>query len=72
MKSFYLFLFLWVAFNSNAQQIISGAKYWGTDTKPMCEAIAKSIELFANFKPESVFHPKWGADRAKEALGNCK
>ena len=57
---------------SKAEFEIGGAKYWGTDTKPMCEAIAKSIELFANFKPESVFHPKWGADRAKEALENCK
>ena len=24
---------------------IGGAKYWGTDTKPMCEQVAKSIEL---------------------------
>lgn len=57
---------------SKAEFEIGRAKYWGSDTKPMCEAIAKSIELFANFKPESVFHPKWGADRAKEALENCK
>ena len=51
---------------------IGGAKYWGTDTKPMCEAIAKSIDLFANFKPETPFSPKWGLDRAQEALKNCK
>ena len=51
---------------------IGGAQYWGTDTKPMCEQIAKSIELFANFKPESEFHPKWGLDRAQEALKNCQ
>ncbi|HLP64922.1 hypothetical protein [Flavobacterium sp.] len=51
---------------------IGGAKYWGTDTKPMCEQIAKSIELFANFKPESEFHPKWGLDRAQETLKTCK
>lgn len=51
---------------------IGGAQYWGTDTKPMCQQIAKSIELFANFKPESEFHPKWGLDRAQEALKNCK
>lgn len=50
---------------------IGGAKYWGTDTKPMCEQVAKSIELFAKFKPESEFHPKWGADRAQETLKNC-
>jgi hypothetical protein len=57
---------------SKAEFEIGGAKYWGTDTKPMCDAIAKSIELFANFKPETQFHPKWGAYRAKEALENCK
>ncbi len=51
---------------------IGSAQYWGTDTKPMCEQIAKSIELFANFKPESEFHPKWGLDRAQEALKNCQ
>src|SRR6478672_7518000 len=32
---------------------IGGAKYWGTDTKPMCEQVAKAIELFAKFKPET-------------------
>jgi hypothetical protein len=57
---------------SKAEFEIGGAKYWGTDTKPMCDAIAKSLELFANFKPESQFHPNWGADRAKAALENCK
>lgn len=57
---------------SKAEFEIGGAKYWKTDTKPMCEAIAKSIELFANFKPESVFHPKWGLDRAQQALISCK
>lgn len=51
---------------------MGGAKYWGTDTKPMCEQVAKSIELFANFKPESEFHPKWGLDRAQEILKTCK
>lgn len=51
---------------------IGGAKYFGGDTKPMCAQIARSIELFANFKPESAFHPKWGLDRAQEALKGCK
>jgi len=50
---------------------IGGAKYWGTDTKPMCEQVAKAIELFAKFKPESDFHPKWGLDRAQETLKEC-
>lgn len=51
---------------------IGGAKYWGTDTKPMCEQVAKAIELFAKFRPESEFHPKWGLDRAQETLKECK
>lgn len=57
---------------SKAEFEIGGAKYWGIDTKPMCAAIAKSIELFANFKPESQFHPSWGLDRAQEKLKECK
>ena len=85
MKPLYLFLFLVLAITSNAQQTISGtvvdeknnavvggAKYWKTDTKPMSEAISKSIELFANFKPETQFHPNWGLERAQEELKNCK
>lgn len=51
---------------------IGAAQYWGTDTKPMCEEVAKSIELFANFKPESQFHPNWGLERAQETQKNCK
>lgn len=51
---------------------IGGAKYWGTDTAPMCREVARSIELFAKFKPESEFHPKWGLDRAQETLKGCK
>ena len=50
---------------------IGAAQYWGTDTKPMCEQVAKSIDLFAKFKPETPFHPNWGLDRAKETLANC-
>jgi tetratricopeptide (TPR) repeat protein len=50
---------------------IGGAQYWGTDTKPMCEQVAKSIELFAKFKPETPFHPSWGLNRAQETLKTC-
>lgn len=50
---------------------IGGARYFGGDTKPMCEQINKSIELFATFKPETVFHPKWGLERAVEAQKEC-
>jgi hypothetical protein len=48
------------------------AKYFGQDTAPLCEQIAKSIPLFENFKPETPFHPNWGLERAKEAVANCK
>lgn len=48
------------------------AGYFGQDTKPMCEQIAKSIQLFATFKPETSLHPSWGLDRAQEALNSCK
>ncbi|WP_395045923.1 hypothetical protein [Flavobacterium sp.] len=51
---------------------INGAKYFGGDTKPMCTQIEKAVGLFATFKPESQFHPKWGLDRATEALKGCK
>lgn len=55
-----------------AEYEMGGAKYFGTDTKPMCLEIEKSIELFANFKPETPFSPKWGLERAQEALKDCK
>ena len=34
--------------------------------------IEKSIELFANFKPETPFSPNWGKDRAESTLESCK
>tara|TARA_R110000868_G_scaffold51116_12_gene162429 strand:+ start:596 stop:1246 length:651 start_codon:yes stop_codon:yes gene_type:complete len=57
---------------SKAEFEIGGAKFWGQDTKPMCTQIDKAIELFATFKPETPFSPKWGLDRALEAQKNCK
>jgi len=57
---------------SKAEFEIGGAKFWGQDTKPMCAQIEKAIELFATFKPETPFSPKWGLDRALIAQGNCK
>ena len=50
---------------------IGSAKFWGTDTKPMCAQIEKAIGLFATFKPETPFSPKWGLDRAQSAIKNC-
>jgi len=51
---------------------INGAKWTGVDTKPLCEQVAKSIDLFAKFKPENAFSPNWGLERAQETLKNCK
>lgn len=51
---------------------LSGAKWTGADTKPLCTEINRSLELFANFKPESPFHPKWGLERAQQVAANCK
>ncbi len=60
-----------VIFNK-AEFEIGSAKYFGQDTAPMCEQIAKSIPLFENFKPETPFHPNWGLERAKEVAAECK
>ncbi|HEX9151398.1 MAG TPA: hypothetical protein VF842_04905 [Flavobacterium sp.] len=57
---------------SKAEFQIGGAKYTGIDTKPLCGQIEKAIGLFATFKPETPFSPKWGLDRATVALQNCK
>ena len=51
---------------------IGGAKWSGADVKQLCGEVEKSINLFAKFKPETPFSPKWGLERATEALKNCK
>ncbi|MEO8237199.1 MAG: hypothetical protein ABI576_03755 [Flavobacterium sp.] len=51
---------------------LGGAKWTGVDTKPLCAQVDKAIELFATFKPETPFSPKWGLERALEAQKNCK
>ena len=56
---------------SKAEWGMGSAKYFGQDTKPFCSDIEKSIELFANFKPESEFHPNWGKERAEQVLKSC-
>jgi tetratricopeptide (TPR) repeat protein len=51
---------------------MGSASYFGQDTKPFCKDLEHAIELFANFKPESPFHPKWGMERAMQILESCK
>ncbi len=57
---------------SKAEWDMGSAKYFGQDTAPFCKDIERSLELFANFKPVSKFHPNWGEDRAKAMVANCK
>jgi len=54
-----------------AEWDMGGAKYFGQDTTPFCKDIERAIELFANFKPETPFHPNWGNDRAEQILESC-
>jgi hypothetical protein len=51
---------------------LGSAKFFGTDTKPLCAKAEKAIELFATFKPESAFYPNWGLDRAQSIVAACK
>ncbi|WP_297333464.1 hypothetical protein [Flavobacterium sp.] len=51
---------------------MGAAAYFGNDTAPMCAEIARAAELFANFKPQTPFHPNWGQDRAQQKLEECK
>ena len=51
---------------------IGGAKWTGANTKVLCKEVERSIDLFAKFKPETPFSPKWGLDIAQETLKNCK
>ena len=55
-----------------AEYEIGGAKWTGADMKVLCKEVDRSIDLFAKFKPETPFSPKWGLDRALEAQKNCK
>jgi hypothetical protein len=47
------------------------AKWTGADVKKLCDDVEKSIGLFATFKDETPFYPRWGLDRAQANLKNC-
>ena len=57
---------------SKAEWDMGGAKYFGQDTAPFCKDIERSLELFANFKPETPFSPNWGKERAEQILESCR
>lgn len=57
---------------NKAEWDMGSARFFGQDTAPFCKDVERSLELFLNYKAESEFHPKWGEDRAKEIIGECK
>lgn len=57
---------------SKAEWDMGSAKFFGQDIGPYCKDVEHVLELFANFKPESAFHPNWGKNRAEEIVKNCK
>lgn len=57
---------------SKAEWDMGSAKYFGQNTTAFCKDVEKAIELFANFKPETSFHPNWGKQRAIEVLASCE
>lgn len=56
---------------SKAEWDMGSARYFGQDVSPYCKDVERSLELFANFKPESPFHPNWGEDRAEVISKDC-
>ena len=56
---------------NKAEWGMGSARYFGQDTQPFCKDVERSLELFANFKPESPYHPKWGNERAEQILETC-
>ena len=55
-----------------AEYDMGSARYFGSDTKPICAQAERSLTLFANFKPETPYSPKWGLDRAEQMVAECK
>ena len=54
-----------------AEWNMGSASFFGQDTTPFCKDLERAIELFANFKPETSFHPNWGKERAIQILESC-
>lgn len=50
---------------------MNSVTYFGQDNAPYCKDVARSLELFANFKPEPDFKTKWGIDREGITYKNC-
>lgn len=57
---------------NKAEWDMGGAKFFGQDTAPFCKDVERSVKLFADFEAESIFHPNWGEERAKQLLLECQ
>ncbi len=57
---------------SKAEWDMGSAQFFGQSTEPYCKYVENAIELFATFKAESQFAPKWGKERAEQIVSNCK
>ncbi|PKP26338.1 MAG: hypothetical protein CVU03_03665 [Bacteroidetes bacterium HGW-Bacteroidetes-2] len=57
---------------NKAEFEMGSARFFGTDTTPICLQIEKAVQLFDTFKPETPFHPNWGKDRAMQQVNECK
>ena len=57
---------------SKAEWDMGSARYFNQDVTPYCKDIERALELFGTFNNEDPFYPKWGEDRAQEALKACK
>lgn len=54
-----------------AEWDMGAAKYFNQPIEPFCKDVKKSIELF-EIEELPQFYPKYGKDRAKEVLKQCK
>lgn len=48
------------------------AQFFKMDTTPACDTMAKSLELFNKFTPETAIHPNWGENFTKRTVENCQ
>ena len=56
---------------SKAEWDMGSARFFGKDISPYCKDVARALDLFANFKPKTAFHPNWGKERAEKIVANC-
>ncbi len=53
---------------------LGGARFFGSDIRPMCAEIERSIGLFekeASLTTREKYYPKWGVDRARQLVEEC-